>query len=245
MQLIHRARAFVRKNRQIQSRKSRVWGSMAYSYPSVLAAATLAFGMVAQSETADAVPSFARQTGYYCSTCHTAQPELTPFGRQFKLNGYTQGGTRCGDIRKIFGNANTDPEWSGANLSMWLLPTFNHLEKGFPPPPPPSPAPGLGQNNIFDFSDASVFFNGQIYCNLGIFSQYSYGSTGSPQGTGQIFLDNTELRYTGKGSVAGNDVVWGISATTPPACRTCGIPCRHGTSPGCLWTSGSFLCLEP
>jgi len=35
-----------------------------------------------------AVPSYARQTGMACSTCHTVFPELTPFGREFKLNGY-------------------------------------------------------------------------------------------------------------------------------------------------------------
>ena len=35
-----------------------------------------------------AVPSFARQTGMACSACHTVFPELSPFGREFKLNGY-------------------------------------------------------------------------------------------------------------------------------------------------------------
>src|SRR5664279_276351 len=38
-----------------------------------------------------AVPSFARQTGMNCAACHTSFPELTPFGREFKLNGYTLG----------------------------------------------------------------------------------------------------------------------------------------------------------
>ena len=41
---------------------------------------------------AQAIPSFARQTGQECAACHTAFPELTPFGRAFKLNGYTMGG---------------------------------------------------------------------------------------------------------------------------------------------------------
>jgi hypothetical protein len=36
----------------------------------------------------DALPSFARQTGMDCITCHTLWPELTPFGRYFKLTGY-------------------------------------------------------------------------------------------------------------------------------------------------------------
>ena len=35
-----------------------------------------------------AVPSFARQTGLSCNVCHTNPPELTAFGRNFKLKGY-------------------------------------------------------------------------------------------------------------------------------------------------------------
>jgi len=36
-----------------------------------------------------AIPSFARQTGLACDVCHTVFPHLTPFGREFKLHGYT------------------------------------------------------------------------------------------------------------------------------------------------------------
>ena len=35
-----------------------------------------------------ATPSFARQTGLACGSCHTHYPELTAMGRAFKLNGY-------------------------------------------------------------------------------------------------------------------------------------------------------------
>src|SRR5450756_1698423 len=38
---------------------------------------------------AQALPSFARQTGQPCGTCHTDFPGLTPYGRRFKLLGYT------------------------------------------------------------------------------------------------------------------------------------------------------------
>jgi hypothetical protein len=41
---------------------------------------------------AQALPSYARQTGQPCAACHTAFPELTPFGRRFKIGGYTMGG---------------------------------------------------------------------------------------------------------------------------------------------------------
>jgi hypothetical protein len=41
---------------------------------------------------AQALPSYARQTGQQCAACHNGFPELTPYGRLFKLNGYTFGG---------------------------------------------------------------------------------------------------------------------------------------------------------
>src|SRR5215467_2192600 len=40
---------------------------------------------------ASAVPAFARQTGQECPACHVSWPELTPYGRYFKLTGYTIG----------------------------------------------------------------------------------------------------------------------------------------------------------
>src|ERR1700684_3491063 len=48
---------------------------------------TIGFALPAQ-----ALPSFARQTGQPCGTCHTDFPALTPYGRRFKLLGYTAGG---------------------------------------------------------------------------------------------------------------------------------------------------------
>ena len=57
-----------------------------------LAAVVIGAGILIRPPTASAVPSFARQTGQPCATCHTAFPELTPFGRRFKLGGYTMGG---------------------------------------------------------------------------------------------------------------------------------------------------------
>ena len=41
---------------------------------------------------AHALASFARQTGLSCSACHLTFPELTPTGRDFKLNGFTTSG---------------------------------------------------------------------------------------------------------------------------------------------------------
>src|SRR5271165_2662928 len=43
------------------------------------------------SAPAQAIPLFARQTGHECQACHISFPELTAYGREFKLNGYTFG----------------------------------------------------------------------------------------------------------------------------------------------------------
>src|ERR1700760_4333413 len=40
-------------------------------------------------QAAYAVPSYSRQTGLPCASCHYAPPELNAFGRKFKLEGYT------------------------------------------------------------------------------------------------------------------------------------------------------------
>src|SRR5690348_9921090 len=59
----------------------------------VLAALMLGLGLTK----AHAVPSYARQTGYTCSVCHTNPPQLTPFGRDFKLKGYGMPGMALSD----------------------------------------------------------------------------------------------------------------------------------------------------
>ena len=57
-------------------------------------AALAGFLTIGFAPPAQALPSFARQTGQPCGTCHTDFPFLTPFGRRFKLLGYTTGGGR-------------------------------------------------------------------------------------------------------------------------------------------------------
>src|ERR1700688_3453968 len=72
--------------------------------------AAVAIGCVAHWRPAEALPSYARQTGQECAACHNGFPELTPYGRLFKLNGYTfSGGTT--DMPAIAGMA---------------IPTFTH-----------------------------------------------------------------------------------------------------------------------
>jgi hypothetical protein len=55
--------------------------------------AIAAFALTALPGGAQAMPAFNRQTGQNCVACHAGGqfPELTPYGRLFKLTGYTIG----------------------------------------------------------------------------------------------------------------------------------------------------------
>src|SRR6185503_15885800 len=56
-----------------------------------LAAVVAAFGIVALAATANAVPSFVRQTGLTCNQCHITfsnVPDFTFTGKKFRMNGY-------------------------------------------------------------------------------------------------------------------------------------------------------------
>src|SRR5208282_6511229 len=101
-------------------------------YTAAFGLAALAAGLALQSQTASAVPAYARQTGQPCATCHTAFPELTPFGRQFKLMGYTAGGTRCND-----GSALTNETQVPLSVMAWPATFTSYKDKAANPTSPP------------------------------------------------------------------------------------------------------------
>jgi hypothetical protein len=55
---------------------------------SLAAALVLAFLILSGSQTANALPAFARKYGLRCSACHESWPMLNYFGQKFKDNGY-------------------------------------------------------------------------------------------------------------------------------------------------------------
>src|SRR5271165_5670734 len=54
--------------------------------------------LLATCQQASALPAFARKYGMPCSSCHEAWPMLSPFGQQFKDNGYQMGNDRDAPI---------------------------------------------------------------------------------------------------------------------------------------------------
>ncbi|MCC0003763.1 MAG: hypothetical protein H6872_00900 [Methylobacteriaceae bacterium] len=154
-------------------------------------AALLGYGA---TERATAVPSFARQTGQPCMSCHTAFPELTPFGRRFKLGGYTLGGGK--------GIEDGAPPIAGM-----LVPTFARTRKGQDAPP----TTDTHTNNNLVLQQASLFYAGRIYGNLGAFVQTTYDRASQ-----HFMLDNTDIRYADTASFGGLDALFGVSLHNGP-----------------------------
>lgn len=139
---------------------------------------------------AHALPSYARQTGQQCAACHNGFPELTPYGRLFKLNGYTfTGGTL---------------DWPG--LAAMMIPNFTHTDKD----QAGGAAPGFGPNNNFAFT-GSLFYGGRLLDHVGIFSQATYDQTAN-----QLTWDNLDLRYANTSLLSNKELVYGISLNNNP-----------------------------
>ena len=134
-----------------------------------------------------AVPSFARQTGMACAACHTVFPELTPFGRQFKLNGYV-----LDNIRQVTGIDTSDRQTLAINsippISAMLQVSYTHTGSALPD----SALPGaLAKDGEVLFPDqVSFFYAGKIADELGAFMQLTYDGVADHFG-----LDNTDIRY--------------------------------------------------
>jgi len=140
---------------------------------------------------AAAVPLFARQTGQQCAACHNGFPELTPYGRLFKLNGYTFGG----------GQSSIPP------VSAMTVASFTNTQVG----QQGGAAPHYGDNNNLAVDFVSIFYGGVILPNLGMFGQATYDNIGKTFG-----WDNTDLRYAQAFNIYGTETIFGVSINNSP-----------------------------
>ncbi len=157
--------------------------------PRILAIAITFIGLTIAR--AQAVPAFADQTGQPCSSCHVGGfgPQLTPFGREFKILGYT--------VRSKEG---TIP------VSAMAIASYLHTAADQPA------APHYGPNDNTALDQISVFLAGGLSKNIGGFSQFTY------DGVGRAFSwDNLDLRAVDQLTVGGTDVVAGLSLNNSPA----------------------------
>ena len=127
------------------------------------------------AQPARAVPSFASQTGQPCTACHIGAfgPQLTAYGRAFKIGGYTLSGGE-GLAAKIPLSAMVQTSWTH---------TATNLPRGT--------NPDFGDNNNFSMDQASLFIAGRINDYAGAFIQTTYDGVGK-----SFFLDNSDIRVT-------------------------------------------------
>ena len=169
----------------------------------------LFFGLISFSlfsviltRTADAVPSYARQTGLACEACHTVFPQLTPFGRVFKASGYTISNTqKVQDIdqtrRYLMSLSNTPP------ISAMVVVSTGSSAKA---------ADTNSTKTSTDFpQQLSLFYAGEIADNVGAFAQITYDDQ-----SGTVGIDNTDIRFADVTTLYGQSVIYGISLNNNP-----------------------------
>jgi hypothetical protein len=146
---------------------------------------------------AEAVPSFTRQTGLKCSVCHSNPPELTAFGRKFKLEGYTLTDPKADAIGdKDVTIARNFP------FSAMLLASHTVTS---------TPVPGT-QGDTSGFPQAlSLFLAGAIAPHLGGMIQATYSHASD-----HFSLDNTDLRYARHTTLESKDVLLGLTLNNSP-----------------------------
>ncbi|KHK89677.1 hypothetical protein LK12_19500 [Novosphingobium malaysiense] len=147
--------------------------------------------MVVPAHRVEAVPAFAEQTGLSCQACHVGGfgPQLTPFGREFKLNGYTM-------RTKAF----------NVPLSAMAVGSFTHTRKDQVPAPD-----GLDRNDNLAFDEGSVFLAGGVGKHFGGFAQITY------DGVEKAWAwDNLDLRAVARGKLFGADTVFGLTLNNSP-----------------------------
>jgi hypothetical protein len=192
-------------------------------------------GSIVLTRPAQALPSFARQTGQPCGTCHTDYPALTPYGRRFKLLGYTVGGgqfrttpftpfpttTETADLPgyakaplRPFTNDAQDKGWVPP-ISMMAIAGYTHTEAPLPPPTNP-----YKPNDNVVLSPVSFFWGGAVTDNIGAFAQVTYNAPpagGFPDPFGHTWTwDNTDIRFAKSTTIGGLGVIYGITANNNP-----------------------------
>lgn len=166
-------------------------------------AAPLVYVSTINPPSAQAVPSYARQTGLPCSGCHYTPPELNPGGRRFKLLGYVD----KADETKVI---QTEGNKSRAALDLLAsLPLSAMVEVSFTKVNSPIPAT---QNNNVEFpQDLSLFLAGAWTSNVGSFLQATYDTQDD-----HFSIDNTDIRYAKVRKLGGKELVWGLDLNNNP-----------------------------
>ena len=135
------------------------------------AAAWIAAACCLWSADAQAVPSYARQTGLECAACHVGAfgPQLKPFGILFKVGGYTD----------------TDGKDGKVPLAVMAVVNYTHNAKDAAIAPD-----HFSANDNAALQELSVFLAGRFSEHVGSFAQYTYSGVDHA-----VAFDQLDLRY--------------------------------------------------
>jgi hypothetical protein len=147
---------------------------------------------------ARAVPAFARQTGQECQACHVGSfgPQLTAYGRAFKLNGYVWGSN----------------ESYLDHFSAMAYGGYEHTKGKEPQDASPPPLNRLASNDNVTVDQASLFYGGRLLDNVGMLAQATYKDPNRA-----FSWDNTDIRFADSGTLLGKDLVYGATLNNNPA----------------------------
>jgi hypothetical protein len=152
-------------------------------------------GLLLLARPAEAIPSFAQQTGQPCIACHIGGygPQLTPLGRAFKIGGYTQRGG----------------EGWAANVPLSLMVTSSFTNTQLDQNPPPQ---HYAPNNNFSLDQISGFIGGGIGNHTGGMMQFTWTDVDNTS-----HVDNTDLRpYTTVFDLSGKELRVGTTLNNTP-----------------------------
>lgn len=173
-----------------------------FSAARIAASAWIAGAACAIPHDANAVPSYARQTGLACEACHTVFPQLTPFGRTFKANGYTLFNTlKVQDIDRA--KESTLSLSDLPPISLMVVASTSLAQKA---------ADSQSSKSSTDFpQQLSLFYAGHISDNVGAYIQATYDDQ-----SGSFGMDNTDIRFADVARLDGHNVTYGVSLNNNP-----------------------------
>src|SRR4051812_28185376 len=145
--------------------------------------AAILFAIAGLASPAAAVPSYSRQTGEPCTSCHVGGygPQLTPHGRAFKLSGYSDGHVVV-------------------PLSATALFSFTHTAKSQPEAPE-----HFNRNDNVAVQEVVGFIAGKIAPHAGAFIGVEH--SGIERHTQ---LDHLDVRYAQPLRIGGKDAMLGF-----------------------------------
>ncbi|MGC8652805.1 MAG: cytochrome C [Candidatus Kryptoniota bacterium] len=146
------------------------------------------------------IPSYARQTGLACSSCHYNFPQLTPFGRLFKLNGYTMVGAPT--LVSAHDEEKNMEILSNFPLSAMVMTSYSKVSKA---------TPGTEAGSTQFPQQLSLFLAGELAPKIGSYIQLTYDPT-----SGTIGMDMADFRYADHTLVGGKDFLYGITLNNNP-----------------------------